>query len=50
MSFENDFIRGQRDCEAGWPPRVGQSEAYYRGYSTQYEKEQVQAEMTKNGN
>ena len=50
MNFENDFLRGQRDCKEGKPHKPVQSEAYDRGYGAQYEKEQVQTEMTKNGN
>jgi len=48
MKFEDEFLRGQRDCKEGKQHKPMQSEAYDRGYSAQYEKEQVEAEMTKN--
>lgn len=46
MSFEDDFLQGQRDCEEGIVHAAGHSEAYDRGYGTQYEKEQVEAQMS----
>ncbi len=36
-----EFLRGQRDCSNGAPHRSGQHEDYDRGYSAQYELEQV---------
>ena len=48
MRFLNDFMRGQRDCRKGVPHKPDQSNAYNRGYATQYELEQLQTEMTKN--
>ena len=48
MSFEDDFLRGQADCRDGRDSLPQQSEYYYRGYSTEYTKEQVATEMTKN--
>lgn len=45
MSFESDFLQGQRDCKNGVPHKPMQSEAYDRGYAAQYEAEQVQTEM-----
>lgn len=50
MSFEDDFLRGQRDCRDGIPSLPMQSEAYNRGYAAQYEKEQIATEMSKNVN
>ncbi len=44
---ESDFLRGQRDCKDGRPHKSGQSHSYDRGYGAQYEKEQLEAEMTK---
>jgi len=44
MSFEDDFLRGQRDCKAGIEHK-DQGEGYNRGYATQYEAEQVQDAM-----
>ena len=46
--FEDEFLRGQRDCREGIPHKTGQSEAYDRGYSSEYSLEQVKTEMTKN--
>ena len=48
MSFEDDFLRGQKDCRNGVPHKPMQSEAYDRGYGAQYEKEQLDTEMSKN--
>jgi len=36
-----DFIRGQRDCKEGKPHKSGQGSDYDRGYSSQYEFEEV---------
>lgn len=36
-----DFVRGQSDCDKGIPHKSGQGEYYDRGYSAQYELEQV---------
>jgi len=47
MSFETDFLAGQVDCRDGVPHKPGMSEAYDRGYSAQYELEQVQSENSK---
>lgn len=41
MSFVDDFFRGQRDCQEGIPHKAGQSEAYDRGYSTEYQREEA---------
>ena len=43
----DDFLRGQRDCKNGIPHKSGQSESYDRGYGIEYEKEQVQTELTR---
>ena len=48
MDFESEFLRGQRDCKDGVPHKPNQPEGYDRGYAAEYEKEQVQAELTKN--
>lgn len=46
-NFSDDFLRGQKDCGNGKPHKAGESEAYDRGYATQYEAEQVRNEKTK---
>ena len=46
MSFEDDFLQGQRDCRDGVPHEQGKSDAYTRGYGTQYERDQLRSEMT----
>ena len=43
----DDFLRGQRDCKDGIPHKSGQSESYDRGYATEYEKEQVETELSR---
>ncbi len=48
--FEDDFLQGQRDCRNGIPHSANNSEAYDRGYGAQYEKEQLETEMSKNVN
>ena len=45
MSFEDDFLKGQRDCRNGVPHKPMQSEAYNRGYGSQYSAEQSLTEM-----
>ncbi len=45
MSFEDDFLQGQRDCRDGKSHEAGKSDAYDRGYGTQYEAEQALTEM-----
>ena len=40
-NFEKEFLRGQRDCKNGEDHKSNQSENYDRGYSTQYELEQI---------
>ena len=36
-----DFINGQRDCREGTPHQNGRSFDYDRGYSAQYDLEQI---------
>jgi len=45
-SFEDEFLRGQRDCMNGLPHKSDQGEDYDRGYAAQYEHEQVQTEIS----
>jgi len=45
MSKVLDFIRGQEDCKKGVEHKSG-SEDYTRGYSAQYELEQMNTERT----
>lgn len=47
VDFSTEFLRGQNDCAEGKPHSSGQSEAYDRGYATQYEREQILSEKTK---
>lgn len=44
--FCDDFMRGQSDCKKGHPHKAGRSSAYDRGYSVQYELEQIQSELS----
>lgn len=37
----SDFVDGQADCREGKPADPDRSDAYQRGYSVQYELEQV---------
>jgi hypothetical protein len=49
MSFEDEFLKGARDCQEGKPHDDGKGEYYDRGYATQYEMEQIQtAESERN--
>ena len=48
--FEDEFLRGQRDCKEGVAHKSDQSEAYNRGYATEYEKEQLDNELSLNQN
>ena len=45
MKFEREFLQGQSDCKAGVKP-ASQSEAYHRGYSTQYESDQIDSHLS----
>lgn len=46
-NFIDDFFAGQRDAEKGIPHKAGKSEAYDRGYETQYAAEQAQSEFSR---
>ncbi len=46
MSFEDDFLKGQQDCQEGISHKVGNSEAYDRGYGSAYEQQAILDEMT----
>lgn len=39
--YKQDFNRGARDCQNGVEHKSGDSSAYDRGYSAQYEQEQI---------
>jgi hypothetical protein len=39
-TFEDEFLQGQKDCEAGKAPQSIET-WYTRGYQTQYESEQA---------
>jgi len=41
------FLQGQIDCRDGKPHQSGKGESYDRGYSTQYEMEQIQEAMSR---
>lgn len=41
-----DFLRGERDCDAGHPHKPNESMDYDRGYRVQYELEQLATERT----
>ena len=43
----DEFLKGQQDCKAGIPHKDG-SDSYNRGYSSQYECEQVATALTEN--
>ena len=46
--FERDFLQGQQACIAGRRDLLeGCSEAFERGYATQYELEQIQYEISR---
>ena len=44
--FVGDFLRGQQDCKQGKPHQAGHSEAYDRGYTAEYELEQINDNRT----
>ena len=46
----DDFLQGQRDCKDGVSHKPNQSEAYDRGYSTEYIFQQVMDARTENVN
>jgi len=41
----HEFIKGQRDCRDGIAHKDGRGESYDRGYSAQYELEQINGAM-----
>ncbi len=41
ITLPYDFLNGQRDCRDGSPHQSGRSFDYDRGYSAQYELEQI---------
>ena len=41
IKFEKDFLQGQRDCRDGVAHK-NKSDAYNRGYATQYASEQAE--------
>ncbi len=45
-SVVGDFIDGQSDCKDGIPHQSGKSENYDRGYSAQYQLDQMNTERT----
>jgi hypothetical protein len=49
---EQDFLQGVTDCDEGRPAKQDASESYNRGYATQYERDQINTEVSeaKNGN
>ena len=44
-----DFLDGQSDCRNGAEHKAGMSEAYDRGYNTEYMREQVIAVQASSG-
>ena len=47
MSFIDEFLRGQHDCDKGTPHQPGQSPDYDRGYAAEYEMAAIQDEITR---
>ena len=43
--FSTDFMAGQQDCIQGIEHKPARSFDYDRGYSTQYELEQIKTEL-----
>lgn len=43
----DDFLQGQRDCQAGIPHAPNRSTDYDRGYQCEYEREQVMSELSR---
>ena len=41
----SEFLRGQRDCKDGVEHKAGQHRDYDRGFASQYEAEQIEAQM-----
>lgn len=46
MSFINEFLKGCNDCKKGISHQSGNTEAYDRGYSAEYERAAIQDEIT----
>jgi len=46
MSWSHEFIDGMEACKAGIPHEPG-TDAYDRGYDTQYTHEQIKSEESK---
>jgi len=44
-NYSTDFLQGQRDCKKGIPHESGKSQAYTRGFATQYTAEQTMTAM-----
>lgn len=42
-----EFLDGMKACREGIRHQMGMSESYNAGYSTQYELEQIEAEICK---
>ena len=47
--FSIEFMAGQKDCQEGLIHKSGKSSAYDRGYSAQYELEQIQTNFCLRG-
>lgn len=47
-----EWFKGATDCDEGRPAKKDASESYNRGYATQYERDQINTEVSeaKNGN
>ena len=45
--FIDDFLQGQKDCQAGIKHRSNMGSAYNRGYNDEYEREQVISELSR---
>ena len=47
QQFIDDFLQGQKDCQAGIKHRAHMGSAYDRGYMAEYEREQVLSELSR---
>ena len=45
--FIDDFLQGQKDCQAGIRHKPNMGSAYDRGYMAEYEREQVLSELSR---
>jgi hypothetical protein len=45
--FCDDFLQGQKDCQAGIPHKPNMGSYYDRGYMVEYEREQVISELSR---